>query len=209
MKGTMGLRMSLVANAVLLAVLAYLGLHYQQQQERAEQALAQTERSRQELLTLKLELQALLSAESSQLAQLEQQARQLAEQAQQLALYRQVLAPDQGPELMLVQEAIVAQEQAELFGFRLVLLQPGDRAGRIRGQARLQVRALSGDQAVTLDAEQLGVAPFSLDFRHFQMLSGTLRLPPGARGQRLELLLELSGGGRRTLSLNWPGPDNT
>ncbi|WP_445401522.1 DUF6776 family protein [Zobellella sp. An-6] len=200
---------SLVVNLLLLAVAVYLGLKYRELGSRLEQSQLQTERSRQELLALRVDLQALLSAESSQLTQLEQQSRQLAEQAQQLALYRQVLAPDEGPELLLAQEDIAAQAEPGLFGYRLVLLQPGMGGSRVTGQARLQVRAVQDGRALILDDDTLGVAPVTLDFRHFQVLSGQLRLPPGARAQTLEVSLELEGNRRRTLSLTWPIPDNT
>ncbi|MBL1378987.1 DUF6776 family protein [Zobellella iuensis] len=200
---------SLALNLLLAGVAVYVGLRYQEQSRQAAHSLQQAERHRQEMLGLRVDLQALLSAESSQLAQLEQQSRQLAEQAQQLALYRQVLAPDEGPGLLLAQEDIAAQGEPGLFSYRLVLLQPGSTGSRVTGQARLQVRAVQDGRALLLDDDALGVAPVTLDFRHFQVLSGQLRLPSEVRAQTLEVRLELEGNSRRTLSLNWPIPDNT
>ncbi|PPL15585.1 hypothetical protein UN63_12150 [Oceanisphaera arctica] len=199
---------SLIAS-LLLAVAGYLGLRYQEQARLLEQHRQQAERSRQELLALRVDLQTLLSAESSQLAQLEQQSRQLAEQAQQLALYRQVLAPDGGAELLLAQEDITTLAEPGLFSYRLVLLQPTNTGNRVTGQARLKIRALQDGQPVVFNEEILGVAPVTLDFRHFQVLTGQLQLPVGSRAQTLELQLELDRRPARTLSLNWPTPDNT
>ncbi|MFP2770928.1 DUF6776 family protein [Oceanisphaera sp. KMM 10153] len=200
---------SLLASLLLLAVAGYLGLRYQEQARLLEQHRQQAERNRQELLALRVDLQTLLSAESSQLAQLDQQSRELAEQAQQLALYRQVLAPDGGAELLLAQEDITTLAEPGLFAYRLVLLQPTNTGNRVTGQARLKIRALLGGQPVVLNEEALGVAPVTLDFRHFQVLTGQLRLPVGSRAQALELQLELDRRPARTLSLNWPTPDNT
>ncbi|WP_375056232.1 DUF6776 family protein [Zobellella sp. DQSA1] len=200
---------SLALNLLLAGVTVYFGLRYQEQSRQIESGLQQAERHRQEMLGLRVDMQALLSAESSQLAQLELQSRQLAEQAQQLALYRQVLAPDEGPGLLLAQEDIAALGEPGLFSYRLVLLQPGSAGNRVMGQARLQVRAVQDGRAVTLDDDALGVAPVTLDFRHFQVLSGQLRLPSETRAQTLEVRLELGDNRRRTLSLNWPIPDNT
>lgn len=200
---------SLVLNLALVVVAAYLGLRQQDIQAAVEVSREQQERSRQELLALKVEQQALLTAESSQLAQLQEQSRLLAEQAQQLALYRQVLAPNEGPELLLAQEEIMAQGEPGRFSYRLVLLQPGSAGTRVTGTARLRIRALQGGNTVILDEDALGVAPVTLDFRHFQVLSGSLALPVETRAQTLELQLELDDRSNRILSLNWPNPDNT
>lgn len=198
-----------IISILLLVATGYLGLRYAEQTRLLEQHRLQAERHQQELLRQRIDLQTLLSAESSQLAQLEQQARQLAEQAQQLALYRQVLAPDGGAELLLAQEDIVPLAEPGLFAYRLVLLQPTQLSHRITGQARLKVRALQAGQPVILTDDMLGVAPVTLDFRHFQVLSGQLRLPPDSQAQTLELQLILNNRASRTLSLNWPVSDNT
>ncbi|WP_298720797.1 DUF6776 family protein [uncultured Oceanisphaera sp.] len=200
---------SLVINLLLLAVAGYFVPRYQQQSRQLEQHRLQAERHRQELLALRVDLQTLLSAESSQLAQLARQSQQLTEQAQQLALYRQVLAPDGGVELLLAQEDITRLAEPGLFAYRLVLLQPTNTGNRVTGQARLKIRALRQGQPVVLNEEALGVAPVTLDFRHFQVLTGQLRLPVGSLAQTLELQLELDRRPVRTLSLNWPTPDNT
>lgn len=193
--------------ALLVGVLAYGGLRYYEQAQLLEQQQAVHERNRQELLALRVDLQTLLSAESSQLAQLDVQARQLAEQAQQLALYRQVLASDNGAELLLTHEDITPLAEAGLFSYRLVLLQPTQTDKRITGQARLKVRALQAGTSVLLSDETLGVTPVTLDFRHFQVLAGQLQLPPDSQAQTLELHLSLDGRSPRTLSLNWPAPE--
>ena len=197
-----------VLTCVLLAgLLGYGGLRYYEQAQLLTQQHASSERNRQELLALRVDLQTLLSAESSQLAQLDLQARQLAEHAQQLALYRQVLASDQGAELLLAHEDITPLGTTGLFSYRLVLLQPTHTDKRITGQARLKVRALQAGVSVLLSDDTLGVTPVSLDFRHFQVLSGQLQLPAGSQAQTLELHLSLDGKAPRTLSLNWPAPE--
>ena len=198
-----------VLGVLLLVVTGYLGLRYDEQTRLLEQSRLQTERHQQALLTLRIDLQTLLSAESSQLAQLELQARQLADQARQLALYRQVLAPDGGVELLLAQEDIIPLAEPGLFAYRLVLLQPTQTSHRITGQARLKVRALQGGQSVILTDDMLGVTPVTLDFRHFQVLTGQLRLPVDSQAQTLELQLTLNNKASRTLSLNWPVSGNT
>lgn len=198
-----------VLGVLLLVVTGYLGLRYDEQTRLLEQSRLQTERHQQALLTLRIDLQTLLSAESSQLAQLELQARQLADQARQLALYRQVLAPDGGVELLLAQEDIIPLAEPGLFAYRLVLLQPTQVSHRITGQARLKVRALQGGQSVILTDDMLGVTPVTLDFRHFQVLTGQLRLPVDSQAQTLELQLTLNNKASRTLSLNWPVSGNT
>lgn len=192
----------------LVGMLGWGGVRYDEQQQLLRLQQTQVERSRQELLALRVDLQTLLSAESSQLAQLDQQARQLAEQAQQLALYRQVLASDSGAELLLSHEDITPLGETGLFSYRLVLLHPTQTDKRIIGQARLKVRALQEGSSVLLSDEALGVTPVTLDFRHFQVLSGQLQLPAGSQAQALELHLSLSGKSPRTLSLNWPTPES-
>ncbi len=212
MRQPLGRRLMMVclaASLLLLAMTGYLGLRYQEQARLLEQHRLQADRSRQEMLALRVDLQTLLSAESSQLAQLEQQSRQLAEQSQQLALYRQVLAPDGGNELLLAQEDITMLAEPGHFAYRLVLLQPTNKGARVTGRARVQIRALHNGHSVLLNDETLGVAPVTLDFRHFQVLTGQLELPVGSRAQTLELRLELDRKPTRTLSLNWPGSDNT
>lgn len=198
-----------IISILLLVATGYLGQGYYEQARLLEQYRLQAERHQQELLTQRIDLQTLLSAESSQLAQLELQARQLADQAQQLALYRQVLAPDGGAELLLAQEDIVPLAEPGLFAYRLVLLQPTQLNHRMTGQARLKVRALQAGQPVIFTDDMLGVAPVTLDFRHFQVLSGQLRLPADSQAQTLELQLTLNNKASRTLSLNWPVSDNT
>ncbi|WP_417617324.1 DUF6776 family protein [Oceanisphaera sp.] len=198
-----------ILSVLLLVISGYLGLRYYEQTRLLEQHRLQAERHQQALLKLRIDLQTLLSAESSQLTQLEVQARQLAEQARQLALYRQVLAPDGGVELLLAQEDIIPQAEPGLFAYRLVLLQPTQISHRITGQARLKVRALQAGQSVLFTDDMLGVAPITLDFRHFQVITGQLRLPADSQAQRLELQLILDNKASRTLSLNWPVLDNT
>lgn len=194
----------LLTCVLLAGLLGYGGLRYYEQQQLLSLQQSQAERNRQELLALRVDLQTLLSAENSQLAQLDLQARQLAEQAQQLALYRQVLASDTGAELLLAHEDITPLGEAGLFSYRLVLLQPTQTDKRITGQARLKVRALQAGVSVLLSDDTLGVAPVTLDFRHFQVLTGQLQLPEGSQAQALELQLDLDGKAPRTLSLNWP-----
>lgn len=203
------LSLALIGCGVLLLILGYGALRYHEQAQWLEQLQTKAERSQQELLALRVDLQTLLSAETSQLAQLEQQSRQLAEQAQQLALYRQVLASDSGAELLLAQEDITPLAEPGLFAYRLVLLHPTHTGSRITGVARLQVRALQNGVSVLLDDETLGVTPVTLYFRHFQVLSGQLQLPAGSQAQTLELQLDLGNQAPRTLSLSWPVPDNT
>ncbi|MFD1006579.1 MULTISPECIES: DUF6776 family protein [Oceanisphaera] len=198
-----------VFSVLLLAVTGYLGLRYYEQTRLLEQNRLQTDRYQQDVLTLRIDLQTLLSAESSQLAQLALQAQQLASQAQQLALYRQVLAPDGGAELLLAQEDIIVLAEPGLFAYRLVLLQPTQTRHRVTGEARLTVRALQNGQSVAFTDEMLGVSPVTLDFRHFQVLTGQLRLPADSQAQTLELQLKLNNKASRTLSLNWPVSDNT
>lgn len=196
--------LSLLICVLLASLLGYGALRYYEQDQLLTQQEIQVERSRQELLALRVDLQTLLSAESSQLAQLDLQSRQLAEQAQQLALYRQVLSSDSVAELLLAQEDITPLGEAGLFAYRLVLLHPSQTDKRITGQARLKVRALQAGASVLLDADTLGVTPVSLDFRHFQVLIGQLQLPADSQAQTLELHLNLTGKAPRTLSLNWP-----
>ncbi|MBU3823839.1 MAG: hypothetical protein H9917_03310 [Candidatus Oceanisphaera merdipullorum] len=196
--------LSLVCCVVLALLLGFSALRYYEQEQLITLQATQIERSRQELLALRVDLQTLLSAESSQLAQLDLQSRQLAEQAQQLALYRQVLASDNGGELLLTHEDITPLGETGLFAYRLVLLQPTKTDKRVTGQARLKVRALQDGKSVLLSEDTLGVAPVSLDFRHFQVLSGQLQLPKDSQAQTLELHLNLTGRPARTLSLNWP-----
>ena len=196
--------LSLLICVLLASLLGYGALRYYEQDQLLTQQATQVERSRQELLALRVDLQTLLSAESSQLTQLDLQSRQLAEQAQQLALYRQVLSSDSGAELLLAQEDITPLGEAGLFSYRLVLLHPSQTDKRITGQARLKVRALQAGVSVLLDDDTLGVTPVTLDFRHFQVLIGQLQLPADSQAQTLELHLNLDGKAPRTLSLNWP-----
>lgn len=199
----------LLVCVVLAVLLGFGALRYQEQQQLLSQQQTQAERNRQQLLALRVDLQALLSAESSQLAQLDLQARQLAEQAQQLALYRQVMASDNSAELLLTHEDITPLAETGLFAYRLVLLQPSQTNKRITGQARVKVRALQAGVSVLFNDDTLGVAPVTLDFRHFQVLTGQLQLPQDSQAQTLELQLDLDGKAPRTLSLDWPKPENT
>lgn len=200
---------SVVLNLLLLLGLGYAGLHYQAQQPLFEQQRLQASAQRKELLALQLDVQTLLSSESRQLLQLEQQAQQLAEQAQQLALYQQVLASDGSGELRLVQEEIIPLTEPNHFAYRLVLLHPHNDGVRLQGQAQLRVRALHEGQSVLLEEAELGVTPTTLDFRHFQTLTGQLQLPPNSVPQTLEVQLTLDNSESRTLSLNWPSANNT
>lgn len=193
---------------LLLLIAGYLGLRYYEQSQLLAQHRLAAERDQQRLLSLSVDLQTLLSAEKSQLALLDAQAQQLRDQAQELALYQQVLSPI-GGELLLTQEEIVPLAEPGMFAYRLVLLQPRQSAQKITGQAHLRVRALHNEQPVILTSDMLGVAPVSLDFRHFQVLTGQLRLPIESQARTLELRLTLDNRANRTLSLNWPMPDNT
>ncbi|MGO1247751.1 MAG: DUF6776 family protein [Oceanisphaera sp.] len=193
---------------LLLLITGYLGLRYAEQDQLLAQHRLAAERDQQALLALRVDLQTLLSAEESQLALLDAQAEQLSEQAQELALYRQVLSPV-GGELLLTQEEVVALAEPGMFAYRLVLFQPTQSSQKITGQARLSVRALHNEHSVILTDDMLGVAPVSLDFRHFQVLTGQLRLPVDSQARTLELRLTLNNRADRTLSLNWPIPDNT
>lgn len=194
---------------ILLVMLSYAVLRHIDQAQSLERQQVQAERYRQELLALRIDLQTLLSAESSQLAQLDLQSQQLAEQAQQLALYRQVLTSDGNNELLLAQEEITPLATPGLFSYRLVLLQPTHTDRRITGLAQIKVRALQAGVSVLLSDDSLGITPVTLDFRHFQVLSGLLQLPIDSQAQTLELQLELDNQTSRTLSLNWPIADNT
>lgn len=200
---------SVVLNLLLVLGLGYGGFHYQAQQSLLEQQRLAASAQRKEVLALQLDVQTLLSSESHQLLQLEQQAEQLTEQAQQLALYQQVLAPDGSGGLTLAQEDITPLAEVGHFAYRLVLLHPHNKDARLTGQAQLRVRALQEGQSVLLDPAQLGVTPVTLDFRHFQVLTGQLQLPTNSVPQTLEVQLTLDNSESRTLSLNWPSANNT
>ncbi|GAA3551110.1 DUF6776 family protein [Zobellella aerophila] len=196
---------SLLANLLLAIAAGYLWLRYQDRGQALSAVQRQEAGTRQALLQGQVEYQALLSAQGSLQARLLEQDKLLAEQAQQLVLYRQVLAPGGAQELMLTEGEITSLPDTGKFLFRLVLLQPEGKGGRITGRARIRVQARQQGEIVALSEQALGLAPLLLDFQYFQILTGNLQLPADAEGRQLELLLELDGRGNKTFRLAWPG----
>ncbi|MBO1520367.1 DUF6776 family protein [Oceanisphaera pacifica] len=195
-------------SVLLLLCSGYLGMRYYDQTQLLIEQQHSLARQQQHLLALNVDMQALLSAQEARQVKLDLQAQQLAEQAQELALYQVVLSP-KGGKLALVQQEIVPASEPRVFAYRLVLLQPRQGARKVTGQAQLKVRAIHNKQSQILTGEMLGVAPVTLDFRHFQVLMGQLRLPLNSQARTLELRLTLDNRADRTLSIHWPVSDNT
>lgn len=82
------------------------------------------------------------------------------------------------------------------YRYRLLVLASGVRRGEFRGQYDLQVRLTREGRNVMMalpEATGSAASGFGLEFRHFQRVEGTFRVPPAARVDSVQVRIYESG----------------
>jgi hypothetical protein len=148
------------------------------------------ERLRQELIDLKkgrdidraafAEVQKSLGAEQQQAASLREQ----------LAFYRGVMSPQALLSGLHVNELRVSTGPSGVFHYDLVLVQAARQDRHASG--RVELRVIGRDRRVqrSLSLPELGIGgALRFSFRHFQELSGEMKLPTGFKPERVVVTL--------------------
>jgi hypothetical protein len=104
---------------------------------------------------------------------------------EETAIFESMLSGDarSGNPLSIRRFKVEPQPSGE-YRYRLLVLASGVRRGDFRGQYDLQVRLTREGRNVMMtlpESSGSAASGFGLEFRHFQRVEGTFRIPPGAR----------------------------
>ncbi len=228
-KGTKQVRMVVVPHRPLrtalirvISLLVFLGGvlaayyygHYQAVQLNGD-AVAERDRFRSEVESARGQLETLRQelASSQQSSAMDRQAlenmqvtvvdlrEKIAELEEDVALYRQILSPEEAAEAGLVvgrlDLAVVGTGGTQL-KYRLELTRAGREDGRVEGYVNMEIAGISGEQEVRLPLHTLTqdetAADIRLGFRYFQNVEGELSLPEGFVPVSVEVRAVEQGG---------------
>jgi hypothetical protein len=143
-----------------------------------------------------------LSIERTAQQNLAQQVRTLeadnAKLREENAIFEGMLSSDSrnGGSLLSIKRFKVEPMPGGEYRYRLLVLASGMRKGDYRGRYDLLVRlSREGRNAMITLPENTGSGPagFDLDFKHFQRVEGTFRIPPGARVDSIQVRIYDTG----------------
>ncbi|WP_028114506.1 DUF6776 family protein [Ferrimonas kyonanensis] len=199
----------LVLVAILLVAVAagYLlswpqRLTLQQQQENAEVA-ERLQKERIRVLTeshaaLEIELETERRSQADTVAMMAQLRQQLAQAETELTFYRNIMAPEQNADGVVIHEVAVENSHSPgHFRYKLVLTQQKKRKRFAKGQASMLLTGSQDGSPTTLNLERLGVerSQLKFSFRYFQELEGSFDLPEHFVPERLTVKVKTAAGG--------------
>lgn len=152
---------------------------------------------RQQVVSLETQLALESDTVANLYAELAQLRAQFDELERELVFYRDVMAPEQGSEsIVLMPPVFVPGEVSGQWRYILVAQQGKPSKSRYQGDLLVTfwgtAAGLPGSYTLgELDADR-AEGPLLLDFRYFQRIEGTLTLPPGFLPARVELQASIS-----------------
>lgn len=126
--------------------------------------------------------------------------RQILRLREELAFYQAVTAPDTNGAGVRVQRfQLKSDGTADGFLYTLVLMQSKESKKIVTGTVRFRIRGSRNGKQADLELRDLSDAPVTelkLQFRYFQDLSGSIKLPRGFLPERVNLEIKLKGSRR-------------
>lgn len=122
------------------------------------------------------------AAKAQVLEQLKAERGQNAELQERVSFYESIISPDEGKSGLGIYSFEVTQAAQELYHFKMVLIQAGKNANLARGRANIAVEGILDGRGKRLELSEIqvpgGKAP-DYNFRYFQEITGSIRLPRG------------------------------
>ncbi|SDI63254.1 hypothetical protein SAMN04488540_102275 [Ferrimonas sediminum] len=183
-------------------------LTLQQQQDNAEVA-ERLQKERIRVLTeshaaLEIELDTERRSQADTIAMMAQLRQQLAQTETELTFYRNIMAPEQNADGVVIHEVAVENSHSPgHFRYKLVLTQQKKRKRFAKGRASMLLAGSQNGSPATLNLERLGADRDRLkfSFRYFQELEGSFNLPENFVPERLTVKVKTaSGGGQKATS---------
>jgi hypothetical protein len=131
----------------------------------------------------------------------------LAELREELSFYRSIVAPRKGEGGLQIKELKLEDEGAgNRYRYRLVLIQAISHKEMVKGRASLEVAGMRDNAEEVLAVEPENGASLAVNFRYFQNLRGTLRLPDGFIPTRIKVVVTSEKKGAPLLEewVPWP-----
>ncbi|WP_141096217.1 DUF6776 family protein [Lacimicrobium sp. SS2-24] len=138
---------------------------------------------------------------------------------QELAFYKKIMAPELEEQGVVIDSVDIEASNSEgYYRFALVLMQKNQHKGMVQGNVSLQLSGTVNGETRQLDIRTLmdeSAQELDFNFKYFEVLSGTFRLPEGFVPQRLNVVCDMTKPKRGQLErsfrwqLNNPEPSDT
>lgn len=128
---------------------------------------------------------------------------------QELAFFQKIMAPELEEQGVVIDSVdIEASNSQGYYRFALVLMQKSQKKGMVQGSASLTLQGTVNGETQQLDLLSLMEDPpakLGFNFKYFEVLSGTFRLPEGFVPQRLKIACDVAKPkpGRLERSFRW------
>ncbi|WP_298441529.1 DUF6776 family protein [uncultured Ferrimonas sp.] len=203
---------------LLLLALLFIGLGaailspvlYSQQQQLAQAQQLQQQLQQQQLqadqqrVTLQLELKLEQQSQHETQAALVRQRQQLDDVQTELAFYRNIMAPEQEVDGVVVHDLVLDETNTpRRFRYQLVLTQQQLRKRYGKGSVSVQLEGTQAGKAQRLSLLALGgdSAKFDYSFRYFQQFDGEISVPENFIPERVLITLKSRGKGGNSETL--------
>jgi hypothetical protein len=182
-----------------------------EQQERMETELAQIRSENARLRTRASELESDLNITRGAQASLSRQALDLQNENTQIKeelAFLQTLFRDTGKQgTVSIQRLSAERDGDDSYHYSLLVVRPGNPVEDFTGQISLQAGLIADGHASTLalpDDQPEAAAALKLNFKYYQRVEGTIRVPPGSQLRTLQARVLESGqpGTKASRSLN-------
>ncbi len=186
----------------------------QRERESLQSALEAARADLERLRFLSDAAESKLSIERTAQQKLAQQVRSLesenARLREDLAIFEAMLSSNgRGSAPLAIRRFTVERYAQGEYRYRLIVLASGTSRSPFRGRYELLVRtAGKGPGAIIASPEGgiVGAPPFGLEFKHFQRIDGTFRVPGGARAESVEVRVYEAGSNQiRASDVAQPG----
>jgi len=126
--------------------------------------------------------------------------------AGELKFYRSIISPADGESGVKIRELSVEPTGREReYRYRLALIQALDHENTVTGRVRFEVTGTREGSAKTLKVPGDSGAAIAAEFKYFQNLSGTFKLPEGFQPGEITVIVAPDDGSAVRRAFVWPG----
>lgn len=169
----------------------------QQQQQTIESLNQENHRLTRQLNIISVELEVEKQANKQTREDLRQSVEDSQQIREELSFYQKVLAPELAENGFVIDSVdIVALSEPNSYRLSIVLMQQEKRRRFVKGNLVINLEGFQGE-TVSLSGESLGADKLAFQFRYFEVLETTIRLPEGFEPQQLLLEARLTSQGDR------------
>jgi hypothetical protein len=128
-------------------------------------------------------------------ASLQDSTRTIADLREELNFYRNIMTPANKEHGLQIQKLTIEPAGiADQYRYKLVLIQTLDHKRAVRGKVGMEVVGVQGGKESTISVKDSEQTPLALNFRYFQRLTGTIRLPTDFKPTRVRVKVTANGG---------------